>query len=80
MKRWQHYHSLGVGALLGVAFASHQWTLLTLVFVAGLLLGRFWNLLHWSGEALKFRVMRAKRERINAKPQPVYYGRDEIPY
>jgi hypothetical protein len=83
MKRWSHGHSLGAGALFGALAASHSWTLLLGAFVLGLLLGRFWNLLHWSGEAIKAKVLHAKRDRelhLKTKPRPVYFGRDEIPY
>ena len=80
MKRWGHAHSLAAGGLTGVMAATHLWWLLVAAFVAGILVGRFWNLVHWTGEAIKLRVLTARRERIHARPQPVYFGRDEIPY
>lgn len=83
MKRWSHAHTLGAGALLGAGFATHLWLPLVAAFVAGLLLGRFWNLLHWTGEAIRAKVLHAKRDRelhLKTKPRPVYSGRDEIPY
>lgn len=83
MKRWTHAHTLAAGILVGVSLSSHVWVLAGLAFLGGLLLGRFWNLLHWSGEAIRLKVLHARRDRelhLKTRPQPVYTGRDEIPY
>ena len=66
--RWGHGHSVTVGGLLTLALATHLWTLLVLVFLAGVILGRFWNLIHWSGDAIREKVLRARRDRRISKP------------
>lgn len=84
MKRWNHAHTLAAGAVFGVGLASRDtWILCLLVFIAGLLVGRFWGLVHWAAEALRLKVMHARRATIHTSPQPVY-GRgkqtDRIPF
>lgn len=78
IRRWSHGHSIAVGGLLTLALATHLWTLLILVFTAGVLVGRFWNLLHWTGEALRDRVLHARRERF--KPVLVKPLDEELPF
>lgn len=81
IRRWSHGHSLAVGGLLTLAFATHLWTLVALVFLAGVVTGRFWNLLHWTGEALRERVLHAKRDRGLSRPVLVKpLDDDGIPY
>jgi hypothetical protein len=80
VKRWSHAHTLAAGGFCGVMAATHLWWLCLLAFTAGILVGRFWGLVHWSAEAIKLRVLTARRERIPARPEPVYYGKDSVPY
>lgn len=78
MKRWNHAHSLAAGILGGVALAGHVWILVAVAFGFGVLLGRFWHLIHWTGEAIRLKVLYAKRDRelhLKTKPQPIYYGK-----
>lgn len=68
IRRWGHGHSLAAGVGAGVLFATHTWAVLLLVFLGGLLLGRFWNLLHWTGEALREKVLRARKDKRLGDP------------
>lgn len=85
MKRWAHGHTLGAGAIIGIGLASqHVWVLCLLVFLAGIMTGRFWALIHHAAEALRLKVLHAKAERIRTRPEPVYSTRrgrsDRIPF
>ena len=69
MMRWSHGHSLAAGAALALALASREvWVLLAVAFLLGFLLGRFVWLGHWAGEALRGRVLKARRDRNIRQP------------
>ena len=60
MRRWTHFHSLGVGAGVMALSTTHLAWLLTIIFAAGLVVGMSWHSLkrgaHAGGALLAARV------------------------
>lgn len=82
MKRWSHGHTLAAGAIAGLAAANHLWVVCLLTFVLGVVAGRFWWLAHWTAEAIRDKVLYARR--VRGLRAPARAGRlpvdDGIPY
>lgn len=81
MRRWGHPHTLGAGAILGFYAASHLvWAALA-VFALGVAAGRFWWLSHWVAEAIRDKVLHARRVRgLRAPARAGTLPVDRIPY
>lgn len=73
-RRYSHGHSIFLGLLVGLLLTRHVWLVALLCFGGGLVVGRAWGFFVMVEEAVRARVLRARREHIppGGGLQPVY--------
>lgn len=79
-RRFHHGHSTAIGFLLALSLQRNTLLFSLLVFCTGVFAGRAWGFWLHVAEAVRSKLLRAKREPIPEGPQPVYHGRDRIPF
>lgn len=81
MTRWGHAHTLAAGAIVGFGAATHLWWTALATFALGVFAGRFWWLSHWVGEAIRDKVLHARRVRgLRAPARAGTLPVDRIPF